>query len=145
MTRLSTRIRRTPAPGGSLRKPSVAEPVVEEVEVQAEIMKHFAEHDMETDSPPIVAVGPHAGNPHHETSSGQGREIREGDFVLIDLWAKLQKPRAVYSDLTRVGFVGKTVPPTNTRKFSRSWPRPATRPSKRCARPLPPKPADSGL
>ncbi len=36
--------------------------------------------------------------------------IREGDFVLIDLWAKLDQPRAVYSDLTRVGFVGETVP-----------------------------------
>ena len=33
--------------------------------------------------------------------------------MLIDLWAKLEKPRAVYSDLTRVGFVGKTVPPAN--------------------------------
>src|SRR5262249_10471387 len=36
--------------------------------------------------------------------------IREGDFVLIDLWAKLDKPRAVYSDLTWTCFVGKTVP-----------------------------------
>jgi hypothetical protein len=36
--------------------------------------------------------------------------LREGDFVLVDLWAKLDKPRAVYSDLTRVGFIGTTVP-----------------------------------
>ena len=36
--------------------------------------------------------------------------IGPGDFVLIDLWAKLDQPRAVYSDLTRVGFVGETVP-----------------------------------
>ena len=83
---------------------------VEECDVQAEIMQHFAEHDMETYSPPIVAVGPHAGNPHYETGSGEGTQIREGDFVLIDLWAKMKRPRAVYSDLTRVGFVGKTVP-----------------------------------
>ncbi len=85
--------------------------IIDEVAVQAEILKHFAENGLETEHPPIVAVGPHAGNPHHETSSGPGSEIREGDFVLIDLWAKLQKPRAVYSDLTRVGFVGKSVPP----------------------------------
>ena len=31
------------------------------------------------------------------------RRFAQGDFVLIDLWAKLDKPRAVYSDLTRVG------------------------------------------
>ena len=35
--------------------------------------------------------------------------MKEGDFVLIDLWAKLDRPRAVYSDLTRVGFVGREV------------------------------------
>ena len=90
---------------------------INEKTVEAEILKHFAENGLETEHPPIVAVGPHAGNPHHETSSGPGCEIREGDFVLIDLWAKLKKPRAVYSDLTRVGFVGKTVPPRITEVF----------------------------
>jgi|HubBroStandDraft_6_1064221.scaffolds.fasta_scaffold39657_4 Xaa-Pro dipeptidase len=90
---------------------------VEERDVQAEIMRHFAEHDMETYSPPIVAVGPHSGNPHYETGSGEGTLIREGDFVLIDLWAKMKRPRAVYSDLTRVGFVGKTVPEKYTKIF----------------------------
>jgi Xaa-Pro dipeptidase len=90
---------------------------VDELKVQAEILKHFDEHDLETYSPPIVAVGPHSGNPHHETASGPGTEIREGDFVLIDLWAKLKRPRAVYSDLTRVGFVGRTVPPRYTEIF----------------------------
>jgi Xaa-Pro dipeptidase len=90
---------------------------VDELTVQAEILKHFAENDLETEHPPIVAVGPHSGNPHHETSSGPGSEIREGDFVLIDLWAKCKRPRAVYSDLTRVGFVGRSVPPRYTEIF----------------------------
>jgi Xaa-Pro aminopeptidase len=30
--------------------------------------------------------------------------------VLIDLWAKLNKPNAVYSDLTRTCYAGKSVP-----------------------------------
>ena len=33
-----------------------------------------------------------------------------GDFVLIDLWAKLDDPKGIYSDLTRVGYVGEVVP-----------------------------------
>jgi Xaa-Pro dipeptidase len=90
---------------------------VEEIEVQADILKHFDENGMETYSPPIVAVGPHSGNPHYETGTGQGTRIREGDFVLIDLWARLKRPRAVYSDLTRVGFVGRTVPPQHAEIF----------------------------
>ena len=32
------------------------------------------------------------------------RPIRKGDYVLLDLWAKVDRPRAVYSDLTRVGL-----------------------------------------
>ncbi len=29
---------------------------------------------------------------------------------MVDLWAKLDRPRSVYSDLTRMGFVGDAVP-----------------------------------
>lgn len=71
------------------------------------IMDHFHKNGMTTYHPPIVAVNAHSGDPHYDTGTEQ---IREGDFVLIDLWAKLDKPRAVYSDLTRVGFVGTSVP-----------------------------------
>ena len=71
------------------------------------IMAHFATHGLTTYHPPIVGVNAHSGDPHYETGKAA---IRKDDFVLIDLWAKLDKPRAVYSDLTRVGFVGETVP-----------------------------------
>jgi Xaa-Pro aminopeptidase len=37
--------------------------------------------------------------------------------VLIDLWAKLDRPRAVYSDLTWTGFVGDAVPEKYTAVF----------------------------
>ncbi len=83
---------------------------VHELEVQARILDHFKEHGLICDHPPIVAVGPHSGDPHYEPRPGVEGTIREGDFVLIDLWAKLDKPRAVYSDLTWTGFVGKEVP-----------------------------------
>lgn len=71
------------------------------------IMDHFAATGMTTYHPPIVGVNANSGDPHYETGT---EAIRQGDFVLVDLWAKMDKPRAVYSDLTRVGFVGDTVP-----------------------------------
>src|SRR5262249_45002762 len=71
---------------------------------------YFHRHGMTTYSPPIVGVGPHSGDPHYEPVSGKDATIGRGDFVLIDLWAKMDRPRSVYSDLTRVGFVGDTVP-----------------------------------
>jgi Xaa-Pro aminopeptidase len=78
-----------------------------ERQVQDEILRHFREHGLVADHPPIVAVGPHSGDPHYETGDAP---LREGDFVLIDLWARLDRPRAVYSDLTRVGHIGTEVP-----------------------------------
>jgi Xaa-Pro aminopeptidase len=83
---------------------------VRETEVQAAILDHFRRNGLTTYSPPIVGVGPHSGDPHYEPIAGQDGVIGPGDFVLIDLWAKLDRPRSVYSDLTRVGYVGQTVP-----------------------------------
>ncbi len=83
---------------------------VRETEVQQCIMDHFAAHHLLTDHPPICAVGPHSGDPHYAPAPGSDAPIREGDFVLIDLWAKLDRPQAVYSDLTWTGFVGKEIP-----------------------------------
>jgi Xaa-Pro aminopeptidase len=82
-----------------------------ETEVQQVILAHFEKNGVMADHAPIVGVGPHSGDPHFEPKAGAGDSlIKEGDFVLIDLWAKCKKPRAVYSDLTRVAFVGKEVP-----------------------------------
>jgi Xaa-Pro aminopeptidase len=86
--------------GGSIRESEV---------IQA-IMDHFKKHGLTTYHPPIVGVGPHSGDPHYETTPATDTAMKEGDFVLIDLWAKVDKPRWVYSDLTRVGFIGKSVP-----------------------------------
>src|SRR5262245_29452561 len=83
---------------------------VHELDVQARILDHFKAHGLVCDHPPIVGVGPHSGDPHYEPQPGPDGVIREGDFVLIDLWAKLDKPRAVYSDLTWTCFVGAEVP-----------------------------------
>jgi len=84
--------------------------LVRETEVQQCILDYFAAHGLTTDHPPIVGVGPHSGDPHYAPTPDSDSPIRQGDFVLIDLWAKLDKPRAVYSDLTWTGFVGTEVP-----------------------------------
>ena len=91
---------------------------VTEGTVQTRIMKHFADNKLTTYSPPIVGVGPHSGDPHYETTAASNAPIRQGDFVLIDLWAKLDKPRSVYADYTRVAFVGSEVPEKYAKVFA---------------------------
>jgi Xaa-Pro aminopeptidase len=81
-----------------------------ETEVQQCILDHFARHRLVTDHPPIVGVGPHSADPHFAPSPDLDVPVAAGAFVLIDLWAKLDRPRAVYSDLTWTGFVGDVVP-----------------------------------
>jgi Xaa-Pro dipeptidase len=90
---------------------------VRESEVQAVIMAHFEKHGMTTYHPPIVGVNEHSGDPHYETTPATDTAMKAGDFVLIDLWAKLAKPRAVYSDLTRVGVIRKAVPEKHQQIF----------------------------
>jgi len=89
----------------------------DELAVQARILRHFAECQMTTYHPPIVGVGPHSGDPHYAPIEATNSRIVPGSFVLIDLWAKLDRPRAVYSDLTRVGYIGEEVPAQYTRIF----------------------------
>jgi Xaa-Pro dipeptidase len=90
---------------------------VHELDVQRRIVDHFAEHKLTYDHPPIVAVGPHSGDPHYEPRPGPEGIIRAETFVLIDLWAKLDAPNAVYSDLTWTGYVGREVPGRYTDVF----------------------------
>jgi Xaa-Pro dipeptidase len=91
---------------------------VRESQVQERILDHFKAHGVVADHAPIVAVNAHSGDPHYATTPATDTVMREGDFVLIDLWAKLDKPRAVYSDLTRTGFIGKEVPAKYTEVFN---------------------------
>jgi Xaa-Pro aminopeptidase len=91
---------------------------VRETEVQAAIMDHFARNGLTTYHPPIVGANAHAGDPHYEPVAGADAAIRRGDLVLVDLWAKMDRPRAVYSDLTRMGYVGTEVPEEHARLFA---------------------------
>jgi Xaa-Pro aminopeptidase len=78
-----------------------------EHKIQQWFMEAFGRENLVTDDPPIVAVNGNSGNPHYEPSAAHSAPIREGDFVLLDVWGKKNTPGAVYYDITWTGFVGK--------------------------------------
>jgi Xaa-Pro aminopeptidase len=82
----------------------------DEIAVQNRIMEHFKEFGLVTYHPPIVGEGPNSGDPHYAPTPETNRTITAGSYVLVDLWAKMDKPNTVYSDLTRVGYVGEDIP-----------------------------------
>ncbi len=65
----------------------------------------------------IVAYGPSAADPHYRFEAGRSRKIVPGHFLLLDIWGKLNRPDAPYSDITHTYFVGKNPPA----RFQKLW------------------------
>ncbi len=89
-----------------------------EYEIQQWFGEAFKREDLVADDLPIVGVNAHAGDPHYAPRADSPTAIREGDWVLLDVWAKKNTPRAVYYDITWTGFVG-TSPSDRQREIFR--------------------------
>jgi Xaa-Pro dipeptidase len=70
-----------------------------------------------TAEPPIAAVQPNNGSPHYEPQPRGSQPIRAGDLLLLDMWAKQDRPGSVYYDITWVGYLGKRVPDSYAKLF----------------------------
>ena len=81
--------------------------LTDEHQMQQWILEAFKREDLQTDDPPVVAVNANAGNPHYEPHPDRSAKIKEGDFVLLDIWGKKNAPGSVYYDITWTGFIGK--------------------------------------
>ncbi len=65
---------------------------------------------------PNVSVGPNSADSHYEPTANRSRPIRNGDFLLIDIWGKVAAPLpsaapAIHYDITWTGVIGR--PPTD--------------------------------
>ena len=91
---------------------------VTEFDVQQQMAGWFKEEGLVSDSDPVVAAQEHAGDPHYQPTRTTGRQIRANELLLLDLWGKKKEDsRAVYADITWVGFTGKAVPGEMARAF----------------------------
>ena len=81
-----------------------------EFEIAEFIRRRFAEEGLEAADGPIVSVNAHCSDPHYEPMPEGSSVIQSGDWVLIDLWAKENRPNSVYADITWVAYVGDQVP-----------------------------------
>ena len=77
-----------------------------EYELQQRMMGWFAELGLVTDAAPVVGAQENAGNPHYLPTKEKSRAIRPNELLLLDLWGKLDRPGAVYADITWCGFSG---------------------------------------
>jgi len=91
---------------------------VTEWEVTQFILQQFAASDLFTDHGPNCSVNENAANPHYEPTEAATATINAGDVVLIDLWAKLNQPGAVYYDVTWMGYCGGQPPAEGQNVFT---------------------------
>ena len=96
---------------------NAAKPVTE-YDVMQFILEAFKRQGLFTDHGPIVAVNANASNPHYEPTAEEHTPIVKGDFLLIDLWAKLASdPDSVYYDITWTGSTADVIPDEQVRIF----------------------------
>jgi Xaa-Pro aminopeptidase len=83
---------------------------VTEFDIQQLMARWFHDEGLVSDAEPNVSAGPNSGNPHYLPTARTHRAIGPEEVLLLDLWGKLDEPRAVYADITWVGYTGRQVP-----------------------------------
>ncbi|MBM4394689.1 MAG: M24 family metallopeptidase [Deltaproteobacteria bacterium] len=91
---------------------------VTEYDVQRFILRRYVEEGLDCmGEEPIVGVNDHPSDPHFQPTPENCRVIKRGDTILIDLWAKLAAPGAIFFDITWCGFAGTEPPAEYVRIF----------------------------
>lgn len=95
-----------------------AREAMNEYEIQCFMADLFRANHLQCDGEyPIVAVNAHAADPHYAPDPEKASPIRKDDLLLIDLWAKLDQPGAIYFDITWMGYLGDPIPQKYTDVF----------------------------
>jgi len=89
-----------------------------EYDIQSAMMEWFGEEGLTTDAAPIVASQENAGDPHYQPAATASRPIGRNEVVLLDLWGKQRTARAVYADISWMGFTGPAIPAPVDAAFS---------------------------
>jgi len=87
---------------------------VRETTLQRYVMDAFARAGLVTTHPPIAAFQANTADPHYEPQQGADRELKPGDLLLLDLWAR-EPGGAVFADQTWMAFAGRSPDPEITR------------------------------
>jgi Xaa-Pro aminopeptidase len=89
---------------------------VDEYQVAQEIQRRFADLGLATVYAPTVAAGPNSANPHYEPLAERSRPIGRDEWLLIDLWARLDEPGSPFADVTWVAWTGPSPVPDRVRR-----------------------------
>jgi Xaa-Pro dipeptidase len=63
--------------------------------------------DLVWENGPNVSVNANSADSHYEPTEAGAKKIHDGDFVLIDIWGRKDRPGTCYYDITWTGVVGR--------------------------------------
>jgi Xaa-Pro aminopeptidase len=63
--------------------------------------------DLITENGPNVSVNANSSDSHYEPTAAHSRKIQSGDFLLIDIWARKNRPGTCWYDITWTSVVGR--------------------------------------
>jgi Xaa-Pro dipeptidase len=98
-----------PAAGGATK--------VTEFDIVAWFQEAMRRANLVWENGPNVSVNENSADSHYEPTAESAKPIREGDFVLIDIWARKNRPGTCYYDITWTGVVGRSPSEREQRVF----------------------------
>jgi Xaa-Pro dipeptidase len=80
---------------------------VTEYEMMVWFQQAMERAGLTTDHGPNVSVDANSSDSHYEPAAESSREIRSGSFLLIDIWARMNRPGTCWYDITWTGVVNR--------------------------------------
>jgi Xaa-Pro aminopeptidase len=80
---------------------------VREYDIVQWLQEAMRRADLAWENGPNVSVNENSADSHYEPTETSAKEIKDGDFVLIDIWARKNRPGTCYYDITWTGVVGR--------------------------------------
>jgi Xaa-Pro aminopeptidase len=93
--------------GRRLRSPAGGTGSVTEFEMVEWLSEAMRREGLVWENGPNVSANANSSDSHYEPTAQKTASIEEGDFVLIDIWGRLEKPGSVFYDITWTGVVGR--------------------------------------
>ena len=88
-----------------------------EYELQTWLAEAMRREGLTFDDGPNVSVNANSSDSHYEPTPTQSDPIRNGDFLLIDIWARLNQPASIFYDVTWTGVIGREPNPREQHVF----------------------------
>jgi Xaa-Pro aminopeptidase len=93
--------------GFRLRPPQGGVGTVNEYEMVLWLSEAMRRENLVWENGPNVSANANSSDSHYEPTANRSATIREDDFILIDIWGRLERPGSVFYDITWTGVVGR--------------------------------------